>query len=161
MSQKKIKVEVTLTEKKVTSLIPNHQKLVKKALLARQNSYAPYSNFPVGAAVLLQNETYVIGNNQENAAYPSGLCAERTALFACRANYPKQKVLALAICVRQSATHVPFPCGGCLQVIAEVEQNQDTPITIFLIHNNQSTVWEAQSVKQLLPFAFGPKHLLS
>jgi len=87
------------------------------------------------------------------------LCAERTALFASRAQYPNQKVTALAVCVKESAKHVPFPCGGCLQVIAEVEQSQQAPITIFLIHNDRATVWEANSVKQLLPFAFGRNHL--
>jgi cytidine deaminase len=159
MPNKEIKVEVLLLEKAVSDLPKAIQVLITEALKARANSYAPYSNFPVGAAVLLEDGSYVQGNNQENAAYPSGLCAERTALFASRAINPQQKINAIAVCVKQSAKHVPFPCGGCLQVMAEVEQNQDSPLEIFLIHHNAQTVWHAGNVHQLLPFAFGRKHL--
>lgn len=159
MAVKEIKVEVLLHEKAVNDLPKSIQGLITEALHARSNSYAPYSNFPVGAAVLLENGQVVPGNNQENAAYPSGLCAERTALFASRVANPNQKINAIAVCVKQTAKHVPFPCGGCLQVMAEVEQNQDSPLAVYLIHRNAQTVWHAKNVGQLLPFAFGRKHL--
>jgi cytidine deaminase len=159
MAAKEIKVEVLLHEESVDNLPKPIQALITEALKARANSYAPYSNFPVGAAVLLENGQVVQGNNQENAAYPSGLCAERTALFASRAVHPKQKITAIAVCVKQSAKHVPFPCGGCLQVMAEVEQSQDFPLAVYLIHHDAQTVWRAKNVGQLLPFAFGAKHL--
>lgn len=140
-------------------LTSDQQALVKMALEARQGSHSPYSNFKVGAALQLANGTRVKGSNQENAAYPSGLCAERTALFYAQSEYPGQSIDSLAVAVDDKAEILPFPCGGCLQVMAEYEQKQGKDLEIILIHPKDSTVWVADGLRQLLPFAFGEKHL--
>lgn len=124
-----------------------------KALLG---AYAPYSEFKVGAAVLLENGEVVLGNNQENAAYPSGLCAERVAFFAARANFPHQRILAVAI--QASSESMPVtkpvsPCGGCRQVMAEYEHNQQSPIPM-LFSGESGSIYRVESVSDLLPLAF-------
>jgi len=135
------------------------QNLIYKADAARSGSHSPYSNFQVGAALLLDSGEVVIGSNQENAAYPSGLCAERTAMFWAGANYPNQKVLAIAVTVPKRAEHIPFPCGSCLQVISEYQQRQESPINILLKHPQSQQVYLAKGVQNLLPFAFEKSHL--
>jgi cytidine deaminase len=112
------------------------QNLMNSAVEARKNAYAPYSKFRVGAAILLDNNEIVLGSNQENAAYPSGLCAERVAIFYAGANYPTAKIKIIAISAtsdsQANTTPIP-PCGSCRQSIAEYEQRQETPITIYFI----------------------------
>jgi cytidine deaminase len=133
--------------------------LIHKALGARDRSHSPYSNFQVGAAALLSNGEIVLGANQENAAYPSGLCAERVALFSAAIQFPKEQVKLLAVCVPDDAAGLPFPCGSCLQVAAEYEFKQEEHIKLFLIQPVNQVVYLAKSVKHLLPFSFNKSHL--
>lgn len=132
------------------------RKLVDAALEATQRSYAPYSHFYVGAAVMLNNGVIVTGNNQENVAFPSGLCAERTALFYANAQYPEVPVKALAIVARDSSgkvTQAPIsPCGACRQVMLETENRFGKPMQILLASAEEVIVVERASA--LLPLAF-------
>lgn len=136
-------------------LPPAEQALVQKAIDATNNSYAPYSNFHVGAACLLENGNVVIGANQENAAFPSGLCAERTAIFAAQANHPDQPITTLAIAAR-NVNGLPkspiSPCGACRQVVLEIEDRYQRPVRILLYGTEGIYVFE--SIKDLLPFSF-------
>ncbi len=129
--------------------------LVEKAIMATDNSYAIYSNFHVGAAVLLDDGSVIIGANQENAAFPSGLCAERTAIFAAQAQYPQKAVAMLAIAAKNEhglvATPVS-PCGACRQVILEVEERYQKPIRILLYGTDG--VYVINSIKDLMPLCF-------
>ena len=131
-------------------------KLVDAALEATRRSYAPYSHFYVGAAVWLDNGVIVTGNNQENVAFPSGLCAERTALFYANAQYPEVPVNALAIVARDSSgkvTQEPIsPCGACRQVMLETENRFGKPMQILLASAKEVIVVERASA--LLPLAF-------
>ncbi|MFO7722574.1 MAG: cytidine deaminase [Bacteroidales bacterium] len=135
--------------------------LVKAAADASLKAYAPYSGFRVGAAVLLEDGTVVIGNNQENAAYPSGLCAERVALFSAHACYPEQKVKALAVFSggkQGVSTNPPMPCGACRQVMAETEAIFGLPFPVVSASADGTTI-VFPSAEALLPFAFKPEHL--
>lgn len=131
--------------------------LVDKAFEACNRAYAPYSKFHVGASVLLENGLIVEGNNQENVAYPSGLCAERVALFYAGANYPTYKVDT--ICIVAKGDLLPIenlltPCGSCRQVMIETENRQKKAFrTILVSQNNKVMIFE--SALDLLPFAFG------
>ena len=136
-------------------LPPAEQALVQKAIDATNNSYARYSNFHVGAACLLENGNIVIGANQENAAFPSGLCAERTAIFAAQANHPDQPITTLAIAARHvnGLLKSPIsPCGACRQVVLEIEDRYQRPVRILLYGTEGIYVFE--SIKDLLPFSF-------
>lgn len=148
-----------LLHQEVSSLSTPYQKLVAQSRKAFEGSYSPYSHFPVGAALLLQNEEMILGANQENAAYPSGLCAERTALFYTGANYPNQKILAMAVAVQNPIEDFPFPCGSCLQVMSEFQEKQSHPIDVLLVHPQRDEVLWAKGVQQFLPFAFKKSHL--
>ena len=130
--------------------------LVELAIEATSRSYAPYSKFHVGAAVRLDNGVEIIGCNQENAAYPSGLCAERTALFAAGAQYPDVPVRMLAIAAR--GTHgeledepVP-PCGSCRQVMIESETRANAPMRILLY--GKKYVYVIDGIRKLMPLTF-------
>lgn len=160
MSDHQINVSCVLSEHGYSELSTTFQDLVTTARQARSKAYAPYSDFAVGAAVRLKSGETVSGSNQENAAYPSGLCAERTALFYAMHEHPNAEVEALAVTVDERSKHLPFPCGSCLQVIAEYETRQENPIQILLIHPHEDRVWQANGVKNLLPFAFGKDNLL-
>lgn len=136
-------------------LTPTEQALVQKAIDATYNSYARYSNFHVGAACLLENGEVVIGANQENAAFPSGLCAERTAIFAAQANHPDQPITTLAIAARNvnGLLKSPIsPCGACRQVVLEIEDRYQRPVRILLYGTDGIYVFE--SIQDLLPFSF-------
>ena len=139
-----------------TELKEEDRKLVKAALDATYRSYAPYSHFSVGAAVLLDNGSVITGNNQENVAYPSGLCAERTALFYANSQYPEIPVKALAIVARNtsgSVTAQPIsPCGACRQVMLETENRFGKPMRILLSGIEETIV--LKSASSLLPLAF-------
>ncbi len=131
------------------------QTLVEKAIEATNNAYVPYSKFHVGAACLLANGSIVIGANQENAAFPSGLCAERTAIFSAQANHPDQPILVLAIAARNSNGMLKkpiSPCGACRQVILEIEDRYQQPIRILLY--GEDGILCFNSIKDLLPFCF-------
>lgn len=136
-------------------LTDNEKLLVEKARVATRNSYAPYSNFHVGAAVLLKNGQVVVGANQENAAFPSGLCAERTAVFAAQANYPDQPIVMLAIAASDTKglREMPVsPCGSCRQVILQIESRYHQPVEILL--SGTSRIYRFESIRDLLPLSF-------
>lgn len=128
--------------------------LSEKSLFATKNAYAPYSGFHVGAAVLLQNGVVVTGSNQENAAYPSGLCAERVALFSANTQYPDVKVTAIAISAVTKGEQVEMvtPCGGCRQVMHEVETRFQHPINVLLC--GKKKVYIIEKAVSLLPLSF-------
>lgn len=133
------------------------QRLVDKAYEAMENAYAPYSEFKVGACALMDDGSFILGNNQENAAFPSGICAERVALFYAGANFPNKKVLTLCIVAKgelMPASQLLSPCGGCRQVMLESENRQKQPIRVILVNQDGRTM-VLDSVIQLLPFGFG------
>lgn len=140
----------------LTELNEGVQELMKKAFEARDNAYAPYSRFNVGVALLLENDEVVIGSNQENASYPSGLCAERTAIYYAGAKYPGVKFKRMAISAKslnhQLVTPVP-PCGACRQAIAEYEVKQEEAIELYFM-GELGKVVKANSLKDLLPLIF-------
>jgi cytidine deaminase len=160
MEKKKIGFELLIFQDK-KELSQNEQKLLRDAAVARENAYAPYSKFKVGAAVLLGNGEVVIGNNQENASYPSGLCAERVAIFHAGAKYPGAAVKAIAICASSSNHEVELPaapCGNCRQSIMEYEQKQNTPITL-LMQSEKGPIYKCRSMADILPLAFNSSFL--
>ncbi|NOQ26611.1 MAG: cytidine deaminase [Bacteroidales bacterium] len=131
------------------------QNLIQKAKSAAKKAYAPYSEFRVGAAVLLENNEIIEGNNQENAAYPSGLCAERVAIFYANSKYPNIEIKAIAITAitKDGFIKEPIPpCGSCLQVMLESEQRANKPIQVLLFGTNKITV--AENIQQFLPIYF-------
>ena len=137
-------------------LTTEEQHLIQLSIDATNRSYAPYSKFHVGAAVLLDNGVEMIGCNQENAAYPSGLCAERTALFAAGAQYPDVPVRMLAIAARGTNGELQEepvgPCGSCRQVIIESETRAKAPIRILLY--GKKYVYVIDGIRQLMPLTF-------
>ncbi|KAF2326973.1 MAG: cytidine deaminase [Flavobacterium nitrogenifigens] len=137
------------------------QDLMTQAVEIRKKAYAPYSKFKVGAALLLDNGKIILGSNQENAAYPSGLCAERTAIFYAGSTYPEAKILKMAITAasdtNQTTAPIP-PCGSCRQSIAEYEIKQDTPIEIYFM-GEIGEIYKSSSLKNLLPLMFDKKFL--
>lgn len=144
-----------------TELTADEMKAMQLAQEAANDAYAPYSNFLVGAALLLEDGTLFKGSNQENAAYPSGLCAERTALFAKSAYYPNTKIKLIAVAARRrnEQEHLAaMPCGACRQVMSEYEFKQKEPIPV-LLHAADGKFHRLKSVSDLLPFQFTPDHL--
>jgi cytidine deaminase len=137
------------------------QNLMTQAVAVRKNAYAPYSKFRVGAALLLDNGKIVLGSNQENAAYPSGLCAERVAVFQAGTIYPDAKIIKMAITAasdtNQTTAPIP-PCGSCRQSIAEYEIKQESPIEIYFM-GEIGAIYKSASLKNLLPFMFDKKFL--
>lgn len=154
---KEVKIETKLKVYNDISELPVAiQKLMQSAIEARDNAYAPYSKFKVGAAILLDNNEVVIGSNQENASYPSGLCAERTAIYYAGAKHPKVKILKMAITAssQNQVTDSPIPpCGACRQAIAEYEIKQDQPIEIYFM-GVKGKVVQSNSLANLLPLGF-------
>ncbi len=135
--------------------------LLEHAIRATNSAYAPYSDFLVGAAVLLENGEVVTGSNQENAAYPSGLCAERVAVFAAASHYPDVKIIAIAITARFSGTDKLLsvsPCGDCRQVMAEYEHRFHGTIKLILTGENK-TILIIPGIKTLLPLMFNSENL--
>lgn len=135
-------------------LLESDQELILRAREAAQGGYAPYSGYRVGAAVLLVHGVVVTGNNQENAAYPSGMCAERTALYYAASQHPDKAVVAMAVSVldRQGQIAMAKPCGACRQVIAESEDRGGHPIRILL--DGPDTILLLTGVDSLLPLRF-------
>ena len=137
------------------------QSLMEQAIDIRKKAYAPYSRFRVGAALFLDNGKIVLGSNQENAAYPSGLCAERVAVFSAGALYPEAKIVKMAITATSDTnptlTPIP-PCGACRQSISEYEIKQELPIEIYFMGESGS-VYKSDSLKNLLPLMFDKKVL--
>jgi cytidine deaminase len=144
----------------IDELSENDQNLLQEARRITASAYAPYSGFHVGAAVLLENGIVVTGNNQENSAYPSGLCAERVALFYANANFHKVPVKAIAISAAKNGglvTEPVKPCGSCRQALAETEVRFNTPIRIIL--DGQDSILVLNGVESLLPLSFSKKDL--
>ncbi len=158
---KEMILQTSVTTCQVEELAPELRELVEKAKAMTQNAYCPYSHFHVGAAALLVDGQIVAGSNQENAAYPSGLCAERTTLFAANANNPNVPVLALAIACY---THGHFtkdaasPCGACRQVMLETEHRFGIPMKVILYGEDLCYVFN--SAADLLPLNFVAESLL-
>ncbi|EWH15060.1 CMP/dCMP deaminase zinc-binding protein [Cellulophaga geojensis KL-A] len=145
----------------INELPETDKKLMLKAVEARNNAYAPYSSFFVGAAVLLENGKIVLGNNQENAAYPSGLCAERVAIYQAAAIYPNVKICSVAISATSENYKVlepAAPCGNCRQSMIEYEQKQKEPMTLLLM-GEEGTVVKCNSISDILPLAFSNSFL--
>ncbi|HNT79283.1 MAG TPA: cytidine deaminase [Bacteroidia bacterium] len=135
--------------------------LFEAAIQAANTAYAPYSKFQVGAAVLLESGVIVKGSNQENAAYPSGLCAERVALFAAGSQYPGIKVKSIAVTVKglnETISEPVSPCGDCRQVMAEFEHRFNSEIRLIMPAENGS-ILVCRNVRSLLPFMFNSDHL--
>lgn len=135
--------------------------LIEEATLALKTSYAPYSQFKVGAAVLLENGEVIRGSNQENTAYPSGLCAERVAIFTAKAKYPQMAIKAIAVTAQTDNFEINSPitpCGACRQVIAETEKRQDKKIKILMKGHTGPTL-SVDGVESLLPLMFHEEKL--
>ena len=154
---KEIKIESTISVfDNVDELSKDVLSLMQKAVEAREKAYAPYSNFCVGAAILLDNGEVITGSNQENASYPSGLCAERTAIYYAGSQFPNAKILRMAITAgsKTNKTTKPIPpCGACRQSIAEYEVKQESPIEIYFM-GETGAVAKSNSLANLLPFGF-------
>jgi cytidine deaminase len=163
-SMKKISITSEIEEySSSVELNSEDQTLLAKAKEAGKNAYAPYSAFHVGAALRLENGVIVTGNNQENVAYPSGLCAERVAIFYAGANYPDVAVNTIAITCSSAkfAVDRPLsPCGACRQVIAEYERKSGKNIRIILA-GDSGAVYVVGSMKDLLPLSFEADELKS
>ncbi len=140
----------------VKELSESDQLLCNQAEAALTSSHSPYSKFKVGTAIALSDDQVVLGSNQENLAYPSGLCAERVALFTIGANYPNAIIKTMAITAQTEVFKIENPvtsCGGCLQVMIEMEKRQKSPIEV-MFYCIGGQVLKVKSVKSLIPFAF-------
>ena len=156
--------EINLTTKISVYLLEEctetEKMLIEAAKHATKNAYVPYSDFRVGAAVLLDNGEIVSGNNQENAAYPSGLCAERTTVFFANANYPDRKITAIAVAAHYKGAFTKdaiTPCGACRQVLLEVENRYKMPMKVLMY--SDEAIYAVDSIKDLLPLSFGDEML--
>ena len=150
------KLELSFIRAKLLELSPEEQALIKNAKSSFKNAYVPYSGFLVGASILLEHGEIINGSNQENVAYPSGLCAERVALFYAGSQYPKIAIKTIAVSALSKTfdiNDVVSPCGACRQVMAEYQQKQNSEIRI-LLHSPNDDVFIANSVQDLLPFMF-------
>ena len=159
---KKIDVVASATIFESVSELPsNVQELMEKAIEARKKAYAPYSKFNVGVALSLENNEIILGNNQENAAYPSGMCAERVAIWKAGSDYPGVKVKQLVITASSSNSKVDKPvgpCGACRQTLSEYEINQKEPIEIYFM-GEVGNIVKTDSLLSLLPFSFDRSYL--
>jgi cytidine deaminase len=149
-----VRIELKFKRLKTAELSRVDSRLREAAIDAAKRAYAPYSHFHVGAAVLLNDGTVVEGNNQENIAYPSGLCAERVALFSACATFPEKPVEAIAIIAIKNEIIQPAitPCGGCRQVMLETEKRHGQPIRILLCGMEETIL--VASAQDLLPLSF-------
>ncbi|MBV2195944.1 MAG: cytidine deaminase [Flavobacterium sp.] len=158
---KQISINTTISVLSKDELSQEETNLMTQAFEARSKAYAPYSKFTVGAAILLDNGIVIQGSNQENAAYPSGLCAERVAIYYAGSTYPNAKIVKMFITAspqdRDLEEPIP-PCGSCRQAIAEYEFKQDTPIVIFFM-GAKGDIYKSDSLKNILPLVFDKNHL--
>ena len=159
---KEIQIETKLSVfESFEELSQSEKDFMNQAIEIRKKAYAPYSKFQVGAAIVLDNGVVLQGSNQENAAYPSGLCAERVAIFYAGATYPDAKIVKMFITAspqdRDLEEPIP-PCGSCRQAIAEYEFKQDIPIAIFFM-GAKGDIYKSDSLKNLLPLVFDKNHL--
>lgn len=154
MTSKEIKITYQEYDS-MDQLSPMDRELVEAAIQATEGSYAPYSKFNVGAAVRLDSGLIVKGSNQENAAYPSGICAERTAMFYASASYPENAMTDIAITASQEGVmcaNPVTPCGACRQVMAQFQIKGGRPMSILLVGANK--IWKFEKVEDLLPLIF-------
>jgi len=155
MKKVELRTQITIFDS-VEELSTIVKGLMEKAIEAKQNAYAPYSKFKVGAAMLLEDGTIITGNNQENAAYPSGMCAERVAIWKVSSEYPKKKILKLAISASSSTQilkEAVAPCGACRQTLSEYEMKQKAKIEVYFM-GEVGEIIKTESVLDLLPIAF-------
>ena len=155
------KISLNFISAHLSEIDTKDQELVANAKEAFITAYAPYSGFLVGASILLENGEIINGSNQENVAYPSGLCAERVAMFYVGAKFPDIKIRTIAVSVFSSSFEVDdviSPCGACRQVMAEYEEKQEQSIKVIL-HSPNDEVLIAEKVQDLLPFMFKSPHL--
>ena len=151
--------QINISFKEYSSLaeLPDHDKnLCLEAVKALETSHSPYSKFRVGAALRLKSGKIIYGSNQENVAYPSGLCAERVALFAWGANHPNDPIVSMAVTAHTKEFKIMSPvtpCGSCLQVLAEYEKKQGSPIEVML-YCPDGAIWKTCGVQCFLPFLF-------
>ena len=141
---------------RISELTEADRQLLNEAWEACELAYAPYSNFHVGAALILANEIIFKGNNQENAAYPSGICAERVAVFSASSQYPGLPIKSMAVVAKTDVFNLSIPvtpCGACRQVIAEYETLSGEPIRI-LLQGNSDKIWIIEGIANLLPLMF-------
>lgn len=154
---KKIQLTTSITVfESIDELSSQVQELMADAFKIRKTAYAPYSNFQVGTAFLLENGEIVTGNNQENAAYPSGMCAERVAIWKASSEYPNVKILKIAITASSEnnpVTEPVAPCGACRQTLSEYEIKQETPMEIYFMGETGNII-KTSSLQDLLPLAF-------
>ena len=159
---KKLELKIAFTEfESEKELSESEQQLLQKAREASDLAYAPYSNFYVGAALLLENGVVVSGNNQENVAYPSGLCAERVAIYAAGAQYPDVAIKTIAITCKSKSFHVAeplSPCGACRQAMSEYEMRHKSVIRVILA-GETGKIRVMDSIADLLPFMFKAEEL--
>lgn len=159
---KKITLNTTATLfDNISQLSVKDVELMQKAIEARKKAYAPYSKFSVGCAILLDNGKIILGNNQENAAYPSGMCAERVAIWKASSEYPNMKVNKIAITASSSEKKVDKPvgpCGACRQTLSEYEINQKQPIEVLFM-GEVGQIIKTESLLSLLPFSFDSSYL--
>lgn len=159
-TMKEIKIEIPVYSCTYSELGTEEQQLINAACKATERSYAPYSHFSVGAAALLENGMVVTGTNQENAAYPSGTCAERTTIFYANSQYPDQAVKTLAIAARSEEGFLDTPispCGACRQVLLETEKRFGKHMRILLYGKKE--IYIIQSIASLLPLCFNSDFL--
>ncbi len=154
-------IKIVVYQYETIDELPENDKLIlSEARKITESAYAPYSGFHVGAAVLLGNGKIFTGNNQENSAYPSGLCAERVALFYANANYPDSEVKTIAVSAAKNGVLVDEavkPCGSCRQALAEAEVRFSNPIRIIL--DGSDSIIVLNGVESLLPLSFSKKAL--
>ena len=155
------KISLNFVSAHLSELDIKDQELIAHAKEAFVTAYAPYSGFLVGASILLENGEIISGSNQENVAYPSGLCAERVSMFYVGAKFPNVQINTIAVSVFSKSfevTDVISPCGACRQVMAEYEDKQEQAIKVIL-HSPSDQVLIANKVQDLLPFMFKSPHL--
>ena len=151
------KISIEYEELSAADLPKHLSDLLEEAEKAAIKAYAPYSGFRVGAAVLLDDNSIVFGNNQENAAYPSGLCAERVALYAAKAQFPNKTIKALAVTAQPEAGQLSSPvspCGACRQVMAEYETHNQMQSIQVILGGFGNRVWLLENATSLLPLTF-------
>ena len=149
-------INITYQEyKSVEEMNPEDRELASEAVKAMSGAYAPYSHFHVGAAVRMSNGQIVRGANQENAAFPSGLCAERTAMFAAGARYPDKDMLSIALAggvMGRLSSQPATPCGACRQVMAQYQAKSGKPMSVIMISADK--IWKFEKVDDILPLIF-------
>lgn len=158
---KNIEIKASIKIYNIEEADTQKKTLIEAARNATWNAYAPYSKFSVGCAVLLNNGEIIAGNNQENAAYTNGLCAERTALFYANAKFPDVSVKMIVIAAYNNGNFtndICSPCGSCRQTLLEVENRFDSPVIILM--TSRDLVYEVESIKDILPLSFGKDNLL-